>query len=55
MPRVKADPAVVLRRVKRELRRWIRQLAPRDDRARGHLEAMRHIATVIENAERRDA
>jgi hypothetical protein len=50
------NPARVLRRVKRELTRWINELGPKsrrlDDRHRGHLEAMRHLATVIHNAER---
>ena len=48
------SPAVVLTRVKQELRVWTRILAetPRpDDRVRGQLETLRHIATVIRNAE----
>lgn len=50
------DPVIVLRTLKRELRRWLQYFAVRerrlDDRSRGNLEALRHVATVIENAER---
>ena len=44
-----------LRRVKREIRAWMTRLSATrlDDRGRGQLEAMRHLATVIENAEDR--
>ena len=54
-PRRRRTPLAVMRRVKAELRRWLAELEPKegrlDDRHRGQLEAMRHLATVIDNAE----
>lgn len=55
MRRPLPDAAKTLRAVKRELRRWIATLAAErrpDDRTRGQLETLRHLATVIENQER---
>ena len=50
------EAAQVLRALKQEVRTWILRISalPRSDaRQVGHLEALRHVATVIGNLERR--